>query len=244
MAIETLGIMQPYFLPYLGYFDLINYSDQWIVFDIVQYIRHGWMNRNRIHHPKEGDLYIIVPLKKRTREVLIKDVVISDDPKWKAKILGQLNHYRKKAPYFKETYSIVEDCLSINEKLLSRFNTVVLEKTCSILGIDFKYDYFSEMNLEFDEVSGPGDWALKISENLRAREYVNPSGGWTIFDPEKFKSAGIKLTIRNIPPFEYSCRGYEYIPHLSIIDVMMFNSPEEIKIFLDAQKRQLTRPYN
>ncbi len=236
MTIETLGLMQPYFFPYLGYFDLINYSDQWIVFDVVQYIRRGWMNRNRIHHPKEGYHYIVVPLKKHTQKVLIKDVVISDDPKWKAKILGQLNHYRKKAPYFKEAYSIAEDCLSINEKSLSRFNTIVLGKICSILGINFKYDYFSEMNLEIDEIYEPGDRALKISEKLRAREYVNPSGGLAIYDPKKFKSAGIKLTIRNIPPFEYPCRGYEYIPYLSIIDVMMFNSPEEIKKFLDVQK--------
>lgn len=239
MPIETLGLMQPYFFPYLGYFDLINYSDKWIVFDVVQHIRRGWMNRNRIHHPnsKEGDLYIVVPLKKNTQKILIKDVVISDDPKWKSKILGQLNHYRKKAPYFKEAYSIVEDCLSINEKSLSRFNTIALEKICSVLGINFKYDYFSEMNLELDEISEPDDWALKISEKLGAREYVNPSGGLAIYDPEKFKSAGIKLTIRNIPPFEYSCRGYGYIPYLSIIDVMMFNTPEKIKKFLDMQKR-------
>ena len=132
-----LGIMQPYFFPYLGYFDLINYSDRWIIFDEVQYIRHGWMNRNRIHHPKEGCLYIIVPIIKHARCTIIKDIAISDDPKWKSKILGQLNHYKKNAPYFKETYSFVEDCLSINEKTLSRFNSLILEKTCSRLGITF-----------------------------------------------------------------------------------------------------------
>ena len=181
MAVETLGIMQPYFFPYLGYFDLINCSDQWIVFDIVQYIRHGWMNRNRIHHPKEGDLYIVVPLKKNTRDVLIKDVIIFEDQKWKTKILSQLNHYRKKSPYFKETYAFVEDCLSIDEKFLSRFNAMILEKTCSLLGINFKYEYFSEMDIELGELDGPGDWALRISEVLGAKEYINPPGGEAIF---------------------------------------------------------------
>ena len=236
MAVETLGIMQPYFFPYLGYFDLINCSDQWIVFDIVQYIRHGWMNRNRIHHPKEGDLYIVVPLKKNTRDVLIKDVIIFEDQKWKTKILSQLNHYRKKSPYFKETYAFVEDCLSIDEKFLSRFNAMILEKTCSLLGINFKYEYFSEMDIELGELDGPGDWALRISEVLGAKEYINPPGGEAIFDPEKFKSAGVKLTLRNIPPFEYYCKGYVYIPNLSVIDAMMFNSTEEIKAYLDRQK--------
>lgn len=227
-----LGIMQPYFFPYLGYFDLINYSDRWIVFDTVQYIRHGWMNRNRIHHPKEGDLYIIVPLRKHLRGTLIKDIVISEYPRWKSKILGQLNHYKKNAPYFKETYSFVEECLSINEKSLSRLNSLILEKTCSRLGIDFEYEYFSEMDLDLGSVGGPGDWALRISEALGVEEYVNPPGGVDIFDPEKFKAAGIKLTISDTPPFEYSTKGYEFIPNLSIIDVMMFNSKERIGEYL------------
>lgn len=235
---KTIAIMQPYFFPYLGYFDLINCSDRWIVFDTVQYIRHGWMNRNRIHHPKEGDLYIIVPVRKHPRGSIIKDIVISEDPRWKSKILGQLNHYKKNAPYFRETYSFVEDCLSINEKSLSRLNSSILEKTCSRLGIDFEYEYFSEMALDLGSVGSPGDWALRISEALGVKEYVNPPGGVDIFDPEKFKAAGIKLTIRNIPPFEYSARGYQFIPKLSIISVMMFNSPGRIKTFLDEQKNR------
>jgi len=206
------------------------------VFDTSQYIRHGWVNRNRIHHPKEGDLYIIVPLKKHSRDTTIKDIVISDDPKWRTRILGQLNHYRKTAPYFSETYSFVKDCLSIDERSLSRFNIQILEKTCRRLQISFSYEYFSEMNLKLSDVNGPGDWALRISEALGAKEYVNSPGGVAIFDPEKFKSAGIKLTIRNIPPFEYVTKGYEFIPYLSIIDVMMFNSAEQIKTFLDKLK--------
>ena len=92
------------------------------------------------------------------------------------------------------------------------------------------------MDLDLGRIEGPGDWALRISEALGAKEYINPPRGMDIFDPEKFKAAGIKLTIRNIPPFEYSTRGYEFIPNLSIIDVMMFNSVEQIKTFLDKQK--------
>ena len=78
-----LGIMQPYFFPYLGYFDLINYSNRWIIFDTVQYIRHGWINRNRILKPGEDWQYISVPLVKHQREILIKDVEISANQDWK-----------------------------------------------------------------------------------------------------------------------------------------------------------------
>ena len=236
MGVNVLGIMQPYFFPYLGYFDLINCSDRWIVFDTVQYIRHGWVNRNRIHHPKQGDLYILVPLKKQARETAIKDVIIADDQDWKGKILGQFNHYKKTAPYFRETYAFLEDCLSTQEPSLSRLNTRILQKTCARLGIPFQFEVFSEMNLALGQVDGPGDWALRISEALQAREYVNPPGGVSLFDAEKFKAANIKLTIRSIPALEYPTRGYEYIPDLSVLTVMAFNTPEQIKAFLDRQR--------
>ena len=120
-----LGIMQPYFFPYLGYFDLINYTDRWIVFDTVQYIRHGWVNRNRILHPKEGWQHIVVPLKKHSRDTTIKDIEISKEPKWRKRILGQSQHYKKKAPYFYETYQLIEECLTIEECSISRLNVAI-----------------------------------------------------------------------------------------------------------------------
>jgi len=230
-----LGIMQPYFFPYLGYFDVINCVDKWIVFDTAQYIRHGWINRNRILHPKEGWQYIIVPLKKHSRETAIKDVRIANDQRWKERIVGQLQHYRKKAPYFTETMSLVEDCLSLEEDSISRLNVFILDKVCAYLGIHFDYSFFSEMSLELGPVEGPGDWALRISEAMGAKEYVNPPGA-NFFDERKFRNAGIRLTIRKLPPFEYSCRGYEFIPNLSIIDVLMWNEPEKIKSYLDEHR--------
>jgi hypothetical protein len=231
-----LAIMQPYFFPYLGYFDLINYSDRWIVFDTAQYIRHGWVNRNRILHPKEGWQYIIVPLKKHSRNTAIKDIEVSGDSGWHNRILGQIQHYKKKAPYFDMTYQFVQECLSIKEHSLSRLNAAILEKVCRHLGISFNYEYYSEMDLRLGSVEGPDDWALRIAEALRAEEYVNPPGGTEIFDPAKFEAIGIKLTIRNLPVLEYPCKGYECVPGLSIIDVLMWNSPEKVKEYLEKHK--------
>ena len=228
-----LGIMQPYFFPYLGYFDLINYTDSWIVFDTVQYIRHGWMNRNRILHPQSGWQYIIVPLKKHRREDLIKDIEVLDDSSWRSRILGQITHYKKKAPYFYETYALVQECLGIEETLLSQINVACLDRVCQHLGISFKYQYFSEMDLQLPPVESSGDWALRIAEVLGAGEYANPSGGVNIFDPGKFAETGIKFTIREVPPMEYACSGYQFISNLSIIDVLMWNPPEGVKAYLD-----------
>ena len=95
---------------------------------------------------------------------------------------------------------------------------------------------FSEMNLTLSEVNGPGDWALRISEALGAEEYVNPKGGAGLFDVEEFTNANISLTIRDFPNMEYNCQGYQFEPGLSIIDMMMWNSPAEIRAYLDDQK--------
>jgi hypothetical protein len=227
-----LGIMQPYFFPYLGYFDLINYADRWIVFDNVQYIRHGWINRNRVLHPTGGWSYIIVPVK-YSRSSVIREVSIAEDGKWKKRIRGQLEHYKKKAPYYHETMSLIEDCLAFEGTLISRLNVFVLERLCAYLGIDFNYTFLSEMKLELDPVQNPGDWALRISQALGAREYINPPGGASLFDKKKFAERDIKLTIRNLRTFTYICTGHEFIPNLSIIDLLMWNEPGKIKNYLD-----------
>ena len=227
-----LGIMQPYLFPYLGYFDLINYSDKWIIFDTVQYIRRGWMNRNRILSPQDGWNYIRIPVKKHHRETLIKDIFVQDQTDWRSHILGQIRHY-KKAPYFTQVQDLLHSCFDSTEDRLSKINGHTLEKTCQYLGIPFHCKYFSEMDLLLGQVDGPGDWALRISEVLEATEYVNPPGGIDLFDPLKFEELGIKLTIRTFPPMQYQPWGQKFIPGLSILDVLMWNSPEQVMEYLN-----------
>ena len=96
-----LAIMQPYFMPYIGYISLIKNTDQFILFDTVQFIRHGWIERNRILKPNEGWQYIQVPLiKDNGRDTVIKNVRINNAENWKSKIIAQLQHYKKKAPNY------------------------------------------------------------------------------------------------------------------------------------------------
>jgi hypothetical protein len=159
-----------------------------------------------------------------------------DNDKWRGKIIGQLQHYKKRAPYFGETMSIVEKGIASNEASLARLNVNCLNLVCQYLGIEFHYQYFSNMQLDLGPIDGPGDWALRVSEALGASEYVNPPGGVALYDPEKFNAVGIKLTIRHLPPMEYECYPYEYIPHLSIIDVLMWNSPEKVRAHLEKHR--------
>jgi len=234
-----LAIMQPYFFPYLGHFDLINCVDKWIVFDTAQYIRHGWVNRNRILHPQKGWQYFIAPLKKHSLSTKIKDIEVQDGDQWKKRIIGQLQHYKKSAwRHFKDTCTLVQDCLDTEETSITKINIHIMQKTCEKLGIPFNYNVFSEMDLQIGPIEKPGDWALRISEALGADEYINPPGGEDIFDKEAFAKIGIKLTLRKIPHFTYECQKYDFIPNLSIIDVMFWNSPSQIKQFLDIQKKK------
>jgi len=237
-----LGIMQPYFFPYLGYFDLINRTDKWIVFDTPQYMRHGWVNRNRILHPTTSWQYIIVPLKKHDQITAINKIETQPYEQWKPHILGQLQHYKKKAPGFTVAYGLVEECLSYAEVNLSRLNVLTFQKACERIGIPFNHQIFSEMNLAHSPVDGPGEWALRIGEALGAKEYINPPGGVDLFDPAAFAASNIKLTFQEPFQFNYECRGYQFEPGLSVIDALMWNTPETIKAHLDQLKTRAQSP--
>lgn len=230
-----LGIMQPYFFPYLGYFALIKYTDKWIVFDTVQYIERGWINRNRIINPtKPEDMYINIPLENHHRDILIKDVLISNNENYKEKILSQLwTAYKKRANYFNNVYKLVEDVLSLNTRSITELNVYALKKVNDYLNIPFDYEVFSKMNLAIDEVHDSGEWALNISKALNASEYVNPPGGIELFDKEKFDQNDIALKFLRINLKPYNQKKVKFIESLSIIDVMMFNSVNSINEMLN-----------
>lgn len=181
-----LGIMQPYFLPYLGYYSLIKHTDKWIVFDPVQFIRHGWIERNRILKPSEGWQYIAVPLVKHIQGTLIKDIKIRGEEDWRNKIFRQLDHY-KKAPFYKETIHVLNEAFDIDTDSITLLNANVLNVTCKYLQIPFNYTIFSDVDIEIEPVNDAGEWALNISKALNASEYINPAGGIEIFDEKNLK---------------------------------------------------------
>ena len=229
-----IGIMQPYFFPYLGYFQLISAVDKWIVFDTPQYIRHGWINRNRILKPDRNDFqYVNVPLKKHAREATIKEVEISATENWKDKLTGQLAHYKKVAPFYSETIKIIENAISLDTESIVKLNCVVLNAVCEYLEIEFNYEIYSEMNLKHKTAQHAGEWALHISSALGAKTYINPPGGVEIFDKSQFDTAGIELLFLESQLPEYNQKNEKFIPGLSIIDVMMFNSATGIKNMLN-----------
>ena len=228
--------MQPYLFPYMGYWQLISNSDEFIFFDVVQYNKKSWMNRNRILYPdKSKDFqYISIPIKKHSQGTLISDVVLNNDEKWQDKILGQLTVYKKlKAPYYNETIDLIKTIFS---KEYESFLSLSIESTeiiCNYLDIDLKYQIASDIDFDRDNIEGPGDWALEISKKLKATDYINPHGGYEIFDEDKYNTNGIdiKFLKSNLTPYKQSWRE-DFQAGLSIIDVLMFKSKEDIKALL------------
>jgi hypothetical protein len=241
VTMTMLGVMQPYFFPYLGYFDLINRSERWIVFDTPQYMREGWVNRNRILHSHEGWQYIVVPLKKHSRETSINQVEAVDFPDWRRRIVNQFTHYRGRAPFYREGIAVLEDCLAGNEQNLSQINVRCLGKVCQYLGIPWAPEIFSTMNLELGPVLGAADWALRITEAAGATDYINPPGGVALYDPKRFEQHGIRLHIQEDFSFVYDCSEFTFIPNLSVLDAMMWVSPLNIKIHLDCLKERASQ---
>jgi hypothetical protein len=229
-----VGIMQPYFCPYIGYISLIKHTDKFVLFDTVQFIRHGWIERNRVLKQSGGSLYIKIPLVKHTRDTLIKDIKIRTTEEWKSKILSQLSFYKKKAKYYNETISVIKSVFNNEYDSIVKLNKDFLIAICDYLNIDYDIEIFSEMCLEIDEVNAPDEWALNICKSMgNVTEYWNPTGGISFFDRTKYELNNIDLKFQKVVLPEYDQRVDTFESGLSIIDVMMFNSPKEINNMLD-----------
>ena len=239
-----LGIMQPYFFPYLGYFQLISASDKWIVFDVVQYNPKTWMNRNRVLHPTSGWQFINVPVRKSPHGTPIHDISVVDLAATRTRILGQLKHYEKHAPYFTRIVELInKGFINTATDRLVDLNVSTLSVICEYLGMDFNWSLCSEMDLELDTIDGAGQWALNISAQLGVTDYVNPSGGEGLFNPDDWSKCGIRLHIYETPQCEYACGPYQFEENLSIIDVLMWNDPDIVRnILIKTHPRHTYEP--
>jgi len=228
--------MQPYFFPYIGYFQLMAYVDRWVVFDETQFIHKGWVNRNRVLHPdiQKQWQYVTVPLAKKSRDEQICNLLIHPDDGWRNQILGKLTSYRKKAPYYAETMDFVADCFDCKEQSLVAFLVSLLRKTQEHIGFDTQIDVQSDLDLAVLHVEHAGQWSLRIAEQLGASSYINPAGGAGLFREGEFNDAGIELRFLESQSSPYDQGGRDFVAGLSIIDVLMWNGKEAVKSMLSS----------
>lgn len=224
-----LGIMQPYFLPYIGYFQLLNAVDKYVIYDNIQYTKKGWINRNRIL--KNGkDLMITIPLEKDSDYLDVKERSLSVGFD-KKKLLNQIRESYRKAPYFEQTIPLIERIVNFDDNNLFHYIDNSVREICRYLEINTEIIISSSLGIDHS-LKGQ-DKVIAICKELKATDYYNAIGGQELYSPEEFKKENINLHFISSSPIEYKQFSNEFVPWLSILDVMMFNSLEDIHRILD-----------
>jgi hypothetical protein len=226
-----LAIMQPYLFPYIGYLQLIAEADRFVLLDDVNYINKGWINRNRILVNGKDHLFTI-PLQEASQNKWINQISVQDDPKWKDKFLKLIQMAYAKAPMYKNVLPLVERIIQHPELNLSDYIRNSLEVLCAYLQIKTTLVPSSSI-YENRELKG-ADRILDICLKEKAADYFNPSGGMELYDKETFRKAGVNLHFFRSGKVEYKQFKNEFVPYLSILDVLMFNEVEEVRSFLPA----------
>jgi hypothetical protein len=222
-----IGIMQPYFFPYIGYYQLLSAVDEFIVYDNIEFSKKGWVNRNRIL-VNGADVFVSIPLKKDSDFLNIVDRSLSDT--WgtdRQKILNRIKEAYRMAPFFPETFQLIENVLLSEEKNLFRFLLKSLELTKNHLGISTPL--LTSSDVPIDHSLKAQNKVIAIASARNATRYINPVGGLDLYSKENFKKEGIELVFLKTSPFDYKQFKDPFVPNLSIIDVMMFNSINNIK---------------
>jgi hypothetical protein len=224
-----VALMQPYLFPYIGYFQLINAVDTFVLHDDVQWIKGGWINRNQILLDGEPHLCTL-PVVKKSSYDLINQCKVTDIPREKKKILGKIQSAYSNAPFFLEVMPIVKDVFSQSENNIAKYVLYSLKKIIQYLDVPTNLVMSSELQKD-DHLKGQSR-VIEICSQIGAVLYVNPPGGVGLYDKNKFKEAGIDLYFLKSNKIQYQQSSTEFVSNLSIIDVLMFNSTESVQEIL------------
>lgn len=221
-----VAIMQPYIFPYLGYFQLINAVDKFVFYDDVNFIKRGWINRNQILVNNQAKLFSI-PLIKASQNKLIKEVEVAYNEKWLKQFYSTLEFNYKKAPFFDEIYPLIKYVLNIKPKTIADLTIESILQISNHLSLSTVFERSSD---KYSATKGmeKADRLIEICKLNKADVYINPAGGKELYHKIYFKERGVQLNFINNHLFEYSQFKNPFVPGLSIIDVLMFNSKEEI----------------
>ncbi|MGH8094808.1 MAG: WbqC family protein [Chthoniobacterales bacterium] len=224
-----LAVMQPYLLPYIGYFQLMAAVDKFVVYDDVHFIKGGWINRNRILLGDREHLFT-APLLGASSNRLISELEVDSKSDWRGKLLRTIEHAYRAAPQFSRVLPLCSDIITCPERQLNAYLVHSLKKLKIYLDIPTKLITTSAA-YQNQELKGQ-DRILDICRREGASVYVNASGGRELYKPEAFREKGIALRFLDSKPFEYNQGMAQFHPSLSIIDVLMFNDREEVRALL------------
>ncbi|MEO6721259.1 MAG: WbqC family protein [Ferruginibacter sp.] len=225
-----LAVMQPYIFPYLGYFQLINAVNKFVIYDDVNFIKKGWINRNNILLNAQRDLFTI-PLENVSQNRLINETHISREVKWKTKLLKSLELAYKKAPRYSEVSPIILETIVAEHTSISNMATMSIKAVLKYL--DVSTEVVSTSSQYGNSMLKGQDRILDICKKEDADHYINLSGGMEIYSRDIFKKNGIALSFIKSLPICYKQFNNEFVSSLSIIDLLMFNPKDEVTFMLN-----------
>ena len=236
-----LGIMQPYFFPYIGYFQLIQAVDQFFLYDALDYSKEGWINRNRILVVHGRPMFLSVPIKDRRATKIIRDVELLDGSDWRTKQLRSIHRNYRRAPYFREVEGPIEEILFLDTFSLSELNKHCIVRICDFLDIETEIltdsRPFDELenrlrnkttdltesfpNLFSERPQRKVIRALELCRTLGAKVFINAIGGRDLYSKDVFAAHGVDVFFVSPRHHVYPQRSSSFYPRLSIIDVLM-----------------------
>ncbi|WP_236636563.1 WbqC family protein [Exiguobacterium sp. SH0S2] len=226
-----LAIMQPYYFPYLGYFQLMAAVDTFVILDDVQFIKGGWIHRNTIL--LEGKTKpILMPVEHMSQLRLINEHDRVLDSKQRHSQLRLIRHAYQRAPHFDDVMPMVERIMKDEERNVAAYLGSLLSEVRDYVGLDTSIVYSSE--LTNDKNTKCEHLVLSICEHLDADHYINAIGGTALYDKAMFAEAGVELDFIKMDPVTYRQFNEPFTPNLSIIDVLMFNSKPKVRELLNA----------
>jgi hypothetical protein len=217
-----LAVMQPYLFPYIGYWQLINAVDYFVIYDDVNFIKKSFINRNSVLVNNESKL-ITLELFGASQNKQINEIEVGNNFE---KVLKTIELNYKRAPYFESAFPVFNKVLRNKEKNLAKYIGFSLINISEYLGIKTKFLYSSNIKKNNDLTAH--EKILEIAKILKASHYINPIGGKNIYDKDIFAKKNIDLSFLSPSYIEYKQFNDKFEPNLSIIDIMMFNNKKEI----------------
>jgi hypothetical protein len=226
-GLTRVAIMQPYFLPYVGYWQLMHNVDYFVVYDNIKYTKKGWINRNRYllnGEPKDFS----IPLKKDSDYLDIRERWLSEGATEEiSKLMRKLQSAYRDAPGFEQGRFLLEQVLACEDRNLFGFLMHSLERVHACLGLSTRLVVSSSLGVS-RELKGQ-DRVIATCEALGGSEYLNPIGGVELYDPDAFRSRGIRLLFQRVALFKYKQFAHEFVPNLSILDALMFLGTDGVR---------------
>ena len=221
-----LAIMQPYFFPYIGYWQLISVADTFVIYDDVNFIKQGYVNRNNMLQNQKAHLFTLELIGASSNKK-INEIKIGGNSN---KLLKTIKQNYSKSPFYKDVFPVLDEILNNEEKELSKFLGFSLERIAGYLDIDTKFLYSSD--IKNDKTFKPQDRLIDMSKILNATGYINAIGGVELYGKEVFSQNDINLSFLKTHEISYKQFNNAFVSDLSIIDIMMFNSKGNIENML------------